>query len=99
MEGVCVCVLTLSRWHRGTMQGPLLGQAEPPASAQTSPVVGAMVGAAFPLLSWLPGDRLPGRWREERESSLVHLLYFALFLQLIVPPPRISPPGWPERRA
>lgn len=67
VEGVCV--LTLSRWHRGTMRGPLLGPAEPPASARTSPVVGAVVGAAFPLLSWLPGERLPGSKREEREGQ------------------------------
>lgn len=49
------CVLTLSRWHRGTMQEPLLGPAGPPASARTSPAVGATVGAAFWPPSWLPG--------------------------------------------
>lgn len=84
------CVLTLSRWHHGTMQGPLLGSAGPPASARTSPVVGAMAGAAFRLRSWLPGEQLPGSRREKRESRLVHPPYFAL-LQFLVPPPLTSP--------
>lgn len=62
-----VWVLTLSRWHRGTMQGPLLGPAAPPVSARTSPAVGAEAGAAFWPLSWLPGDDVT--WEQEEGES------------------------------
>ena len=66
------------RWHRGTTQGPLHRSAGPPVSARTSPVVEAVVGAAFWPQSWLPGvraDLAMGRRKESHVWSTSHLRF------------------------